>query len=318
MPQLESWRIRSEAGELMPGICRYVVSLLLDTVSSVAIAQQNALRPPLHVLPTSRESRRIASGQQRKYSCSHADYRRKGAAAPYGQLSRSRGVDAKNGTLIAQGEGGAVRHHIRGPRNVRADHLLDCAFTPTATAKTSKAEILVQSGIHSGEIEGKDTALMLARDTVVARRSHQGGMAYQRHLHHHSSIQCGWSREVFPPRYPHLYTATLNRPCLQVETHNLKEITGTMAPKFTAETDDFETVPMTTLTRPLRYRSRWDFSSQFSGRRLLRASLARGRDGAHRKAPRSGVRHMALCRRQICASRIGRRHDDGLHDACSE
>ncbi|SFS06776.1 Zinc carboxypeptidase [Granulicella pectinivorans] len=45
----------------------------------------------------------------------------------------------------------------------------DKAFTPEAAAKTGKAIILIQSGIHSGEIEGKDTALMLIRDMVVVK-----------------------------------------------------------------------------------------------------------------------------------------------------
>ena len=45
----------------------------------------------------------------------------------------------------------------------------DKAFTPAAAAKTSKAVILIQSGIHSGEIEGKDTALMLVRDMVITK-----------------------------------------------------------------------------------------------------------------------------------------------------
>jgi hypothetical protein len=49
----------------------------------------------------------------------------------------------------------------------------DKAFTPTAAAKTNKAVILIQSGIHSGEIEGKDTALMLVRDMVITKREHQ-------------------------------------------------------------------------------------------------------------------------------------------------
>src|SRR5580700_12035464 len=46
----------------------------------------------------------------------------------------------------------------------------DRAFTPEAAAKTNKAIILIQSGIHSGEIEGKDTALMLVRDMAVTKR----------------------------------------------------------------------------------------------------------------------------------------------------
>jgi hypothetical protein len=45
----------------------------------------------------------------------------------------------------------------------------DKAFTPAAAAKTNKAVILIQSGIHSGEIEGKDTALMLVRDMVIKK-----------------------------------------------------------------------------------------------------------------------------------------------------
>src|SRR6201986_4920950 len=46
----------------------------------------------------------------------------------------------------------------------------DRAFTPEAAAKTGKAIIMVQSGIHAGEIEGKDTVLMLVRDMAVSKR----------------------------------------------------------------------------------------------------------------------------------------------------
>src|SRR5580700_10436338 len=46
----------------------------------------------------------------------------------------------------------------------------DRAFTPEAAAKTNKAVIMIQSGIHSGEIEGKDTVLMLVRDMTVSKR----------------------------------------------------------------------------------------------------------------------------------------------------
>ncbi len=49
----------------------------------------------------------------------------------------------------------------------------DKAFTPALAAKTDKAVILIQSGIHSGEIEGKDTALMLVRDMVVTKHAKQ-------------------------------------------------------------------------------------------------------------------------------------------------
>lgn len=46
----------------------------------------------------------------------------------------------------------------------------DRAFTPEAAAKTNKAVIMIQSGIHAGEIEGKDTVLMLIRDMTVTKK----------------------------------------------------------------------------------------------------------------------------------------------------
>jgi len=46
----------------------------------------------------------------------------------------------------------------------------DRAFTPEAASRTNKAVIFIQSGIHSGEIEGKDTVLMLVRDMAVTKR----------------------------------------------------------------------------------------------------------------------------------------------------
>jgi hypothetical protein len=46
----------------------------------------------------------------------------------------------------------------------------DRAFTPEAAAKTGKAIVMIQSGIHAGEIEGKDTVLMLVRDMAITKR----------------------------------------------------------------------------------------------------------------------------------------------------
>jgi murein tripeptide amidase MpaA len=45
----------------------------------------------------------------------------------------------------------------------------DRAFTPEAAARAGKPVILVQCGIHSGEIEGKDACLALIRDAAVLR-----------------------------------------------------------------------------------------------------------------------------------------------------
>src|SRR5579863_6351151 len=46
----------------------------------------------------------------------------------------------------------------------------DRAFTPEAAAKTNKAIVMIQSGIHAGEIKGKDTVLMLIRDMTVSKK----------------------------------------------------------------------------------------------------------------------------------------------------
>src|SRR3954467_14996889 len=46
----------------------------------------------------------------------------------------------------------------------------DRAFTPEAAAKTGKVVFFIQSGIHAGEIEGKDTVLMLVRDMVITKK----------------------------------------------------------------------------------------------------------------------------------------------------
>ena len=46
----------------------------------------------------------------------------------------------------------------------------DRAFNPEAAARSGKVVILIQSGIHAGEIEGKDTVLMLVRDMTVTKK----------------------------------------------------------------------------------------------------------------------------------------------------
>ncbi len=46
----------------------------------------------------------------------------------------------------------------------------DRAFTPEAAARTGKPVVLIQNGIHAGEIAGKDATAMLLRDIVVSKR----------------------------------------------------------------------------------------------------------------------------------------------------
>jgi hypothetical protein len=44
------------------------------------------------------------------------------------------------------------------------------AFDPKRASKTNKAIVLVQNGIHSGEIDGKDACLMLLRDIAITKK----------------------------------------------------------------------------------------------------------------------------------------------------
>ena len=44
------------------------------------------------------------------------------------------------------------------------------AFTPAAAAKTRHAVVLIQAGIHAGEIDGKDAGLQLVRDLVIHKK----------------------------------------------------------------------------------------------------------------------------------------------------
>jgi murein tripeptide amidase MpaA len=49
----------------------------------------------------------------------------------------------------------------------------DKAFTPALAKKSNKAIVLIQNGIHSGEIEGKDACMLLLREILVTKeKSH--------------------------------------------------------------------------------------------------------------------------------------------------
>src|SRR3990170_5745342 len=42
-------------------------------------------------------------------------------------------------------------------------------FTPEKAKKSGKAIVLIQNGVHSGEIEGKDACMLLLRDMLVTK-----------------------------------------------------------------------------------------------------------------------------------------------------
>lgn len=45
----------------------------------------------------------------------------------------------------------------------------DKAFTPEAAARTGKPVVMIQNGIHAGEIDGKDACLMILRDMALGK-----------------------------------------------------------------------------------------------------------------------------------------------------
>ena len=46
----------------------------------------------------------------------------------------------------------------------------DRSFTPASARQAGKAVVLIQAGIHAGEIDGKDAGLMLIRDIVIRKQ----------------------------------------------------------------------------------------------------------------------------------------------------
>ena len=67
----------------------------------------------------------------------------------------------------------------------------DQAFTPSALKDTGKPLLLAHSGIHAGEIDGKDAGLMLLRDMTVAAKRR---IVKKHQLSVYPDTECGWSR----------------------------------------------------------------------------------------------------------------------------
>ena len=45
----------------------------------------------------------------------------------------------------------------------------DKAFTPEQAKKSGKAVVLIQNGIHPGEVEGKDACMLLLREILITK-----------------------------------------------------------------------------------------------------------------------------------------------------
>jgi len=110
----------------------------------------------------------------------------------------------------------------------------DRAFTPEAARATGKPIVLIQNGIHSGEIEGKDASLALIRDLATLRTraelldhvillvlpifsvdAHERRSAYNR-INQNGPDQMGWR---FTP-----IGLNLNRDYLKAETPEMRAL----------------------------------------------------------------------------------------------
>jgi murein tripeptide amidase MpaA len=118
----------------------------------------------------------------------------------------------------------------------------DRAFTPQAARATGKPIVLIQNGIHSGEIEGKDASLALLRDLAVLRKRTDlldhvillvlpifSVDAHERHSRYNRINQNG------PEEMGFRTTATglnLNRDYVKVETPEMRALIGNVFTKW--------------------------------------------------------------------------------------
>jgi hypothetical protein len=152
---------------------RILVSFTFFAFSIASFAQQSALAPHSMYEPARAKA---ASSLAASTAKSPGDLQTTGEKTEW----RQTGTYAETVSLMRQVEklspfvkvvqfGTTAQGRAMYAMVVSSDH----AFTPAAAAKTNKAIILIQSGIHAGEIEGKDTALMLVRDMVISKTPHQ-------------------------------------------------------------------------------------------------------------------------------------------------
>ena len=112
----------------------------------------------------------------------------------------------------------------------------DRAFTPAAARRIGKPILLIQNGIHSGEIEGKDACLALMRDLAVTRTraalldhvtllvlpifsvdSHERRSPYNR-INQNGPAEMGWRASPLG--------LNLNRDYLKAETPEMRAMLG--------------------------------------------------------------------------------------------
>ena len=156
---------------------------------ALVCAGQDPIAPHSAFEPPAAKAAASLAASTKACAARPAHHRREIGLERDGALRGSGGDFAASRTRVAVRQGGRNRNDAGGPHDDRLVVSKDRAFTPEAAAKTGKAVIMIQSGIHAGEIEGKDTVLMLIRDMTVCEALR--GMAGPRDLRGHPGVQRG-------------------------------------------------------------------------------------------------------------------------------
>jgi murein tripeptide amidase MpaA len=154
-------------------IARHIAVFILCMAATPAIAQREALSPhSAYEPPMAKEAATLAASSK----AASADWLTTGEKTDW----RQTGLYFETVAMLRRFEKVSPQVKViqfgitaEGRPMYAAVVSSDRAFTPESAARTGKAIILIQSGIHPGEIEGKDTALMLIRDMVITKREHQ-------------------------------------------------------------------------------------------------------------------------------------------------
>jgi len=143
--------------------------LLLGALSGLCLAQEpiaphSAIEPPAAKAAASLTSSTKASPPDLLTTGEKSDWN---LTAPYAEaVEISHKVEKASNQVKVLNIGVTPEGRTMIALVVSKDH----AFTPEAAARANKVVIMIQSGIHAGEIEGKDTVLMLVRDMTVTKK----------------------------------------------------------------------------------------------------------------------------------------------------
>jgi Zinc carboxypeptidase len=141
-----------------------VLSIVAISLAQDAIAPHSALEPPAAKAAASLAASTKDSPRDLLTTGEKSDWNETGPYAETVEISRRLERASRSVKVLDIGT------TPEGRTMIALVVSKDRAFTPEAAARTNKVVVMIQSGIHAGEIEGKDTVLMLVRDMTVSKR----------------------------------------------------------------------------------------------------------------------------------------------------